>query len=860
MTHVLSQSLASHTMYPYHELVRRLNFVPLGPTLDGASLERIAACTRLERLVLAGCTGLTDARVGTVLSACPKLVFVDLSEVYKAGSEVSKALSKACRLQMLLLSGCERITGDMLSVIAKGCPRLKRVKLDRCESVTDEGVIALAQNCPRLVELDLSEVKSLTDRAIRTLWTHTENLRELRVSHCYNLTSSAFPDAATLDLPQLASDDTISASSAAPNGPPLLDAVSEEGLEGSQSLHLGRSRSAKRLVMGEQLRVIDLTGCEQISDAAITGLVAVAPRLRNVTLSKCTRLTDVTIDALGRLGKALHLAHLGRLDQITDDALIQMAHKCSRLRYLDVAYCSRLTNRAVSEIAACLPKLKRIGLVKMPNLTSEGVYALVARFHTLERIHLSYCDNLTIPPIFDLLVSLPHLTHLSLTGIPAFRRTDLQQFCRPPPRELTSTQRAIFCVYSGRGIAALRDYMKNNLFPRGTSSLLRTIPPQEKDTFLNQAMRTQANNRAQERNASPNGDLPSVEPRGLLRNLNVDPHVYLTRNPAHVANQIPNRTMYDRDPNANLGDVLVPAGFATGAPFAPDPAELHDPRPQDDQRGQLNAQQPPPNPEGEEDEDDVHVRAVEEAQRRQAIYNPSERPWSAARSGETMGAPSAREIFLQGAGPRPRDLEGTQQNGSEPEVPETQANQGEEGDSNGAQDDQGGQNGIGTPMEVDEAELWQRSRPPWSAFAFPEPGIAMSTPGASLTQALPTADVTAFPPAGRGLDAGTTAMDTAARGRNTHPPAPHSPGTGPFAGTKRSAASGTRDVQQGGIQAFASSSEPWRKSPRRGQEANTSGPSNSNTAGSSLAAGVLPERERAPSPDGDEMEVDDTDE
>lgn len=88
---------------------------------------------------------------------------------------------------------------------------------------------------------------------------------------------------------------------------------------------------------------------------------------------------------------------------------------------------------SVFELAA-LPKLRRVGLVRVNNLTDEAVYALAERHATLERIHLSYCDQITVQAIHFLLQKLHKLTHLSLTGIPAFRSAELQQFCRQPPK------------------------------------------------------------------------------------------------------------------------------------------------------------------------------------------------------------------------------------------------------------------------------------------------------------------------------------------------------------------------------------------------------------------------------------------
>lgn len=95
--------------------------------------------------------------------------------------------------------------------------------------------------------------------------------------------------------------------------------------------------------------------------------------------------------------------------------------------------CTELTDMSVYELCS-LQKLRRIGLVRVTNLTDQAIYALGERHSSLERIHLSYCDQITVAAIHFLLQKLPKVTHLSLTGIPSFRRTELQQFCRTPPQ------------------------------------------------------------------------------------------------------------------------------------------------------------------------------------------------------------------------------------------------------------------------------------------------------------------------------------------------------------------------------------------------------------------------------------------
>lgn len=53
------------------------------------------------------------------------------------------------------------------------------------------------------------------------------------------------------------------------------------------------------------------------------------------------------------------------------------------------------------------------------------------------------------------------LTHLSLTGVQAFLRADLEAFCREAPAEFTEHQRNVFCVFSGRGVIDLRRHLNS---------------------------------------------------------------------------------------------------------------------------------------------------------------------------------------------------------------------------------------------------------------------------------------------------------------------------------------------------------------------------------------------------------------
>ena len=90
---------------------------------------------------------------------------------------------------------------------------------------------------------------------------------------------------------------------------------------------------------------------------------------------------------------------------------------------------------------------------------------------------MSYCENVSVKAVTLLLNHLSHLKHLSVTGVSSFKVPELQQFSRTAPpvsrratdlsngwadpgaKDLNSHQQASFCVFSGHGIAALRNHL-----------------------------------------------------------------------------------------------------------------------------------------------------------------------------------------------------------------------------------------------------------------------------------------------------------------------------------------------------------------------------------------------------------------
>ncbi|CEP64570.1 SCF ubiquitin ligase complex subunit GRR1 LALA0_S12e01970g [Lachancea lanzarotensis] len=414
------QRPAYQTLFNYRAMVKRLNFSFVGDYMTDEQLIHFVGCPNLERLTLVFCKHITSSSISLVLQGCRFLQSVDITGIKEVSDSIFNTLAYQCqRVQGFYVPQARDVSFSALHTFITHAPLLKRVKITANLNMNDELVTLLATLCPLLVEVDITLSPNVHDNSLVTLFCQLTQLREFRITHNPNITDKF--------LKQLS----------------------------LQVDHL------------PALRLIDLCDCENITDKTVERLVSLAPKLRNVFFGKCSRITDNSLVHLSRLGKNLQTIHFGHCFNLTDSGVRILIQSCPRIQYVDFACCTNLTNRTLYELAD-LTKLKRIGLVKCSQMTDEGLLNMMAlrgRNDTLERVHLSYCSNLTIYPIYELLMACPKLSHLSLTAVPSFLRSDITAFCRAAPSDFSDNQRQIFCVFSGKGVHKLRHYLMSLTAP-----------------------------------------------------------------------------------------------------------------------------------------------------------------------------------------------------------------------------------------------------------------------------------------------------------------------------------------------------------------------------------------------------------
>lgn len=157
-----------------------------------------------------------------------------------------------CRqLRTILLRGCTHITSEGVAVLASQCPYLQVVDLTGCTLVTDSGIQALARHCKYLEVISLRGCTAVSD----------ETLLELG-ANCR-----------------------------------LLHSIYFSGTEVTDKGVIGLATG----VCSHSLKEVQMVRCRNLTDLAVTAVVANCSNIRIFNFHGCPLITDKSRDALQNL-------------------------------------------------------------------------------------------------------------------------------------------------------------------------------------------------------------------------------------------------------------------------------------------------------------------------------------------------------------------------------------------------------------------------------------------------------------------------------------------------------------------------------------------------------------------------------
>lgn len=130
----ICQTLAlDRPFFNYRDFIKRLNLAALADKVNDGSVSPLSVCTRVERLTLTNCRGLTDAGLVALVENNASLLALDVSNDKNITETSIYVIAEHCkRLQGLNISGCELISNESMITLAENCRFIKRVRASLC--------------------------------------------------------------------------------------------------------------------------------------------------------------------------------------------------------------------------------------------------------------------------------------------------------------------------------------------------------------------------------------------------------------------------------------------------------------------------------------------------------------------------------------------------------------------------------------------------------------------------------------------------------------------------------------------------------------------------------------------------------
>jgi len=199
-----------HSLLKTNERLANLNLTGLTAVTNGTCKIIASTCPSLEMFNVSWCTHMDARGIRTVVLGCSKLKDLRAGEVRGFNSiEVAHDIFETNNLERLVLSGCTDLTDEALQTMMSGLEpeidiltnipivptrKLRHLDLSRCSSLTSVGVKTLAHLVPELEGLQLSGCEALTDEAISGLLGTTPRLTHLDLEELSELTNTVLSE------------------------------------------------------------------------------------------------------------------------------------------------------------------------------------------------------------------------------------------------------------------------------------------------------------------------------------------------------------------------------------------------------------------------------------------------------------------------------------------------------------------------------------------------------------------------------------------------------------------------------------------------------------------------------------------
>ncbi|KAG4434993.1 hypothetical protein IFR05_009518 [Cadophora sp. M221] len=199
-----------HSLLKTNERLAHLNLTGLNAVTNGTCKIIAQSCPLLQMFNVSWCTHMDARGIQTIIIGCPNLKDLRAGEVKGFQSiELAQSIFETNKLERLVLSGCSDLTDESFKTMLTGQDpevdiltdlpivpfrKFRHLDLSRCNRLTSAGVKTLAHLVPHLEGLQLSGCTTLTDAALEDVIATTPRLTHLDLEELSELTNTLLSD------------------------------------------------------------------------------------------------------------------------------------------------------------------------------------------------------------------------------------------------------------------------------------------------------------------------------------------------------------------------------------------------------------------------------------------------------------------------------------------------------------------------------------------------------------------------------------------------------------------------------------------------------------------------------------------
>ncbi|XP_051808190.1 uncharacterized protein fbxl9 isoform X2 [Acanthochromis polyacanthus] len=418
--------------------------------LSDLTFNRLTGCTpSLRRLSLAGCH---IAFEFDPYRGCPVGAVQDSSALLSLRNLRKLLTDQKSTLVALDLSRTSITPESLRSVAQVPGLVLKELHLQGCKELTDYSVEVLVKHQPGLLKLDISGCTELSSRSVEAIAQGLKHLVDLSLSRDWRITEKGLAE--LLSLPSLRTLDLSECLHI--NGTEIVKGLKGSGRAKLEVLNVRSCSYIRDLavfsltqLLGDSLRELDLTSCDNVTDLSVRAVATYLQKLVVLRLGWCKEVTDWGLlgmvqtakceldeDAVdkgptftrtfGNMGffKPPRMPFEERPKLVTQNDLEQFKQQSgasllalNRLQELDLSACCKLTDSSITQVVR-YPALHRLSLSMLPDITDASLASVALHCRSLTSLALSHCPGISDRGVARAAPYLHRLQHLYLSCCP----------------------------------------------------------------------------------------------------------------------------------------------------------------------------------------------------------------------------------------------------------------------------------------------------------------------------------------------------------------------------------------------------------------------------------------------------------